>query len=101
MCSCKNNNNTQIDTFEDGVYSLVLSNLIEGSHKINNLEKEYFKQCYEYIGKDTLQIPYDMACNDLSRLNFISFDENIYFNQTSKKLYNKKVLERGGTNVLK
>lgn len=35
----KINTHTQIDTFEDGVYSLVLSNLIEGSHKINNLEK--------------------------------------------------------------
>lgn len=54
--------------------------------KVNNLEKEYFKQCYEYIGKDILQIPYDTACNDLSRLNFISFDEEIYFNEQAETI---------------
>ncbi|MCW2462603.1 BT4734/BF3469 family protein [Elizabethkingia anophelis] len=53
--------------------------------KVSNLKKEYFKESYKYI-TDILEIPYDRSCNDISRINIISFDENVYHNEEAAEI---------------
>jgi hypothetical protein len=53
--------------------------------KVKNLLKENFKESYEYI-VNILDIPYDKACNDCSRINIISFDTEAYYNEYADEI---------------
>lgn len=51
--------------------------------QVDNLIPSHFKQSYEFIAT-TLGFPYDKACNNVARLNFISYDDGAYFNESAE-----------------
>ncbi|MDP9956853.1 Ca2+-binding EF-hand superfamily protein [Epilithonimonas hungarica] len=53
--------------------------------KVKNLIRENFKLSYEHI-VNILEIPYDKSCNDCSRINFISYDPNAYYNENAVEI---------------
>ena len=52
--------------------------------KVKNLNKDFFKESYNYIGTEILKIPFDKACNHLARANFISYDKDVIYNPNSE-----------------
>jgi len=48
--------------------------------KVNSINKLTFKPTYAHIGDYELGIPWDKACNDISRVSFLSYDPDIYIN---------------------
>jgi hypothetical protein len=48
--------------------------------KVNSINKLTFKPTYAHIANYELCIPWDKACNDISRIVFLSYDPEIYIN---------------------